>query len=101
MITVDIKALLTRMNNLCTATLQNAAGLCVSRTHYEVTVEHFLAKLLEDPRSDVPLILHAFGLDTGRVQKALEETLEDFKTGNAGKPVFSLAPRSSASAAFS
>jgi type VI secretion system protein VasG len=89
MITVDIKALLTRMNNLCTLTLQNAAGLCVSRTHYEVSVEHFLVKLLEDPRSDVPLILQRFGLDSGRVQKALEEALEDFKTGNASKPVFS------------
>ena len=89
MITVDIKSLLTRMNNLCTATLQNAAGLCVSRTHYEVSVEHFLLKLLEDARSDVPLILHRFGLDAGRLQKALEEALEDFKTGNAGKPVFS------------
>ena len=89
MITVDIKSLLTRLNNLCTVTLQNAAGLCVSRTHYEVSVEHFLLKLLEDPRSDVPLILHRFGLDAGRLQKALEESLEDFKTGNAGKPVFS------------
>ena len=31
-----------------------------SRTHYEVTVEHFLVKALEDPQSDLPLILQAF-----------------------------------------
>jgi type VI secretion system protein VasG len=89
MITVDIKALLTRLNPFCTNALQNAAGLCVARTHYEVTVEHFLAKILEEPQSDWPIIFRQFDLDPGRVMKALEETLEDFKTGNAARPAFS------------
>ncbi len=48
-----------------------------------------LAKLLEDPQSDVPLILRHFDIDAGRVQKAVEQSLEEFKTGNAAKPVFS------------
>jgi type VI secretion system protein VasG len=52
-------------------------------------VEHFLAKLLEDPQSDLPLIFRQFDLDPGRVQKAIEETVEEFRTGNAAKPVFS------------
>ncbi|HUT63695.1 MAG TPA: type VI secretion system ATPase TssH [Anaerolineae bacterium] len=89
MITVDMKGLITRLNNYCTNALQSAAGLCVTRTHYEVTVEHFIMKLLEDNRSDCPLIFQHFDLDTGRVQKSLEATLEEFKTGNASKPVFS------------
>ena len=89
MVTVDIKSLLLHLNSFCTNALQNAAGLCVSRTHYEITVEHLFAKLLEDSRSDLPLIFRRFDLDPGRVQKALEETLEEFKTGNASKPVFS------------
>jgi len=89
MIAVDIKSLLLHMNAFCTNALQNAAGLCVSRTHYEITVEHFIAKLLEEPRSDWPLILPKFGLEVGRLQKALEQSLEDYKTGNAAKPVFS------------
>jgi type VI secretion system protein VasG len=48
-----------------------------------------LAKLLEDPQSDMPLILRHFDIDAGRVQKAVEQSLEEFKTGNAAKPVFS------------
>jgi type VI secretion system protein VasG len=89
MITVDIKSLLIHLNPFCTNGLQSAAGLCVSRTHYEVTVEHFLVKFLDEPQSDLPLIFRQFDMDPGRVKKALEETLEEFKTGNAAKPVFS------------
>ncbi len=89
MISVDIKSLLGRLNSHCTRSLEAAAGLCVSRTHYEVTVEHLLAKLLEDTQSDIPLILRHFDIDSSRVQKALDQTLEDFRTGNAAKPVFS------------
>ena len=89
MITVDIKTLLNRLNPYCTRALEGAAGLCVSRTHYEVTVEHLFAKLLEEAQSDVPLILRQFELDTGRVKKAVDQTIEEFRTGNAAKPVFS------------
>jgi type VI secretion system protein VasG len=89
MISVDIKSLLGRLNPYCTRSLEAAAGLCVSRTHYEVAVEHMLAKLLEDPQSDIPLILRHFDIDGGRAQKAVEQSLEEFKTGNAAKPVFS------------
>ena len=89
MVTVDIKSLLLRLNTFCTNAMQSAAGMCVSRNNYEITVEHLLVKLLDDPRSDVSLILQKFGLDSGRLQKLLETALEDYRTGNAGKPVFS------------
>ncbi len=89
MLTVDIKSLLRRMNQYCTGCLEGAAGLCVSRTHYEVTVEHFLVKLLENPQADLSLILRHFEIDPGRLEKALAQNLEEFKTGNAAKPVFS------------
>ncbi len=89
MITVDIKGLLTRLNPFCTGKLQDAAGLCVARTHYEVTVEHFVLKILDDQASDWPLIFRQYDVDPGRVQKLLEETLEGFATGNAARPAFS------------
>jgi type VI secretion system protein VasG len=89
MITVDIKTLLGRLNPFCTRALEGAAGLCVSRTHYEVTVEHVFAKILEEPQSDVSLILRNFDIDPGNVGKVLGQTIEEFRTGNAGKPVFS------------
>jgi len=89
MVTVNMKSLILRLNNYCTNALQSAAGLCVSITHYEITVEHFLLKLLEDNRSDCPLLFQQFDLDVGRVQKSLDGVLEEYKTGNAAKPVFS------------
>jgi type VI secretion system protein VasG len=89
MITVDIKSLLERLNSYCTRCLEGAAGHCVSRTHYEVTVEHVISKLLEEVQSDLPLILRQFDIDPGRLRKAIDQSLEEFKTGNAAKPVFS------------
>ncbi|MDD2273406.1 MAG: type VI secretion system ATPase TssH [Desulfuromonadaceae bacterium] len=89
MLTVDIKSLLNRLTPHCTRALEGAAGLCVSRTHYEVTVEHLLAKLLEEPGGDLPLILRHFDIDTATVLRGLEQTIERLHTGNGGKPVFS------------
>ena len=89
MISVDIKSLLARLNPYCTRSLEAAAGLCVSRTHYEVTVEHMVAKLLEDLQADIPLMLRHFEIEPGRLAQSLDRTLEEFQTGNAAKPVFS------------
>ncbi|NOX34520.1 MAG: type VI secretion system ATPase TssH [Deltaproteobacteria bacterium] len=89
MVNVDTKSLLLHLNDFCTNTLQAGAGLCVSRTHYEVSVEHFLLKLLEDSRSDLSMIFQQFEIESGYVRKKIEAAIEDFKTGNSGKPVFS------------
>ena len=89
MLTVDIKSLLMRLNDYSAAAMQAAAGLCVSRTHYEITIEHFIAKLFDNPNSDWPLAFARLKIDAAKVVRAIEATLEDFKTGNAAKPVFS------------
>lgn len=86
---VDFKPLVDRLNPTCRDALENAAGLCLNRTHYEITIEHMLVRLVEDPRSDVQLILKQAGIDPGRVLRALEQTLESFKSGNSGRPQFS------------
>lgn len=89
MVTVDTKSLLLHLNDFCTNILQAGAGLCVSRTHYEVSVEHFLLKLLEDSRSDMSMICGQFEIEPGLLQKKISAAIEEFKTGNSGKPVFS------------
>jgi len=89
MLTVDIKSLLMRLNDYSAAAMQSAAGLCVSRTHYEITIEHLIAKLFDNPNSDWPLAFSRLGADTAKVLRAVEATTEEFRTGNAGKPVFS------------
>jgi type VI secretion system protein VasG len=89
MITVDLKALLNRLNGYCKRSLEAAAGLCVSRGNYEVTIEHLLLKLVEDPGYDFQCILRHFEIDASRVQKALQHAVEQAKMGNSGRPVFS------------
>lgn len=86
---VEFKPLVNRLNTSSMLALENAAGTCLSRTHYEITVEHLVARLLEDPQGDVQLILKQAGIDPGRVSRALDQTIESFKTGNGGKPQFS------------
>jgi type VI secretion system protein VasG len=81
--------LIRRLNRFCTQSLESAAGLCLSRTHYEVAIEHMLVKLLDDSTADTPVILTHFEIEPARARKALQRALEDFKSGNAAKPVFS------------
>ncbi|MBL8723410.1 MAG: type VI secretion system ATPase TssH [Planctomycetes bacterium] len=89
MVDVDVKAVVSRLNPTCRKALERAAGASVSRQHYEVTVEHLLAALAEDPYSDVQSILRHFGIDPGRVQRGLVAVLDRLRSGNQGRPVFS------------
>lgn len=86
---VDRRLLIRRLNPFCARSLEAAAGLCLSRTHYEVTVEHVMLKLLDDPGADMHAILTHFGVEPGSLQKALQSALEEFRPGNTSKPVFS------------
>lgn len=89
MLSVDLKSLIGHLNVFCTTALESAAGMCVTRTHYEVTVEHFFAKLAEQPVGDFAQILQKFDMDIGRITKAIDADLEQFPTGHQGKPTFS------------
>ena len=44
---VNLKSLIGKLNDTTRGALEGAAGLCLSRTHYDVEVEHFLMKLLD------------------------------------------------------
>jgi len=89
MLNVEIKPLLKRLNPFCTRALEGAAGLCVSRSHYEVTVEHMTSRLLDEIGADWSLILKQFGINSTSLRKNLDRTLEEMRSGNAGKPTFS------------
>ena len=50
---VNLRSLIGKLNDTTRNALEAAAGLCLSRTHYDVEVEHYLLKLhaliLHDP----------------------------------------------------
>jgi len=89
MLQLDPAAIIRTLNRHCTQALEASAGVCVSRGHYEVTVEHLLSQLLVDPNADLYLILRHYGVDQGKVEAALQRHLEAQRSGNAGRPVLS------------
>ena len=47
----SLKVLVNKLNDTCRNSLEAAAGMCLSRTNYNVEIEHWLIKLLRS-RSD-------------------------------------------------
>src|SRR5258707_11949254 len=81
-----LKTLVGKLNPVCKRALEAAAGLCLSRTNYNVEIEHYLLKLLEAGESDLPRILKHYEVDPGVTQRELTRTLDKLKTGNARAP---------------
>lgn len=88
---VSLKALIGKMNDTCRKALEAAAGLCLTRTHYDVDIEHLFLKLVEMPDTDLQRLLRHYEIDQARLARDLTNALERFKTGNARTPA--LAPR--------
>ncbi|HEX3203642.1 MAG TPA: Clp protease N-terminal domain-containing protein, partial [Nitrospiraceae bacterium] len=86
---VNLKALIGKLNDTARNALEAAAGLCLTRTHYDVDIEHLFIKLLEAPDSDLHRILKQNGVDQSRLLRDLTRTLERLKTGNARTPTLS------------
>ncbi len=89
MLTRDLRKLLEKLDAHLTQALEAAVGLCVARAHYEVTVEHLVAKLLEPGTGDVARVLRHFGVDEARLRDAVHRRLETFRSGNAARPMLS------------
>src|SRR5882757_3199644 len=85
----NVRSLIARLNDATRSALESAAGLCLSRTHYDIEIEHLLMKVLDAPGTDVPIILKQFGIDKSRVAADLTRSLDRLKTGNARTPSIS------------
>ncbi|MBL8232386.1 MAG: type VI secretion system ATPase TssH [Bryobacterales bacterium] len=86
---VNLKSLIGKLNDVTRNSLEGAAGLCLSRTHYDIEIEHYLLKLLDYQDSDVSKILHQYGVDPSRLTSELSRSLDKLKTGNARTPAIS------------
>jgi len=87
--TVNLKHLIAKLNPVTRNALESAAGLCLSRTHYDVEVEHYLMKLLDVADSDLTFILKHYGIDRSRLAGELTRSLDRLKSGNARTPALS------------
>lgn len=89
MINIDLKSLVGRLNEPCRIALEGAAGLCVSRTHYNVEIEHWLLKILEIRDSDLQEILEKFDVNLGKFTQEINKELDGIKNGNSRAPSLS------------
>ena len=89
MIDISLTALVERLEPTCRSALVGATGECVTRTHYEVAVEHALLAMLESPDDELRAIVDAFEIDWARLRLSLRRNLEGRARGNTGRPVFS------------
>jgi len=86
---INLKAMIGKLNDTTRRTLEASAGLCVARTHYDIEIEHFLLKLLDESDNDLAAILKQFAVDRSRLTAELERSLDQLKSGNARSPAFS------------
>ena len=89
MASINLKSLIGKLNSTCTRTLEGAAGLCLSRSNYNVEVAHWFLKLLEGSQTDIHAILKAFGVDVSRLTADLMKAVDRLKTGNSSQPLLS------------
>jgi len=85
----NLKGLIGKLNNTTRTTLEAAAGFCLARTHYDVEIEHYLAKLLDVTDSDLSRILKNFGVNKSHLTSDISRSLDKLKSGNARTPAFS------------
>lgn len=83
---VNLKSLIGRLNDTCREALEGAAGLCLSRTNYDVEIEHILAKLLEADNTDLHRICSHYEVSVDRLAKDVNDALGRLKSGNSRTP---------------
>src|SRR5271165_2072396 len=86
---LNLKSLIGKLNDTTRSALEAAAGLCLSRTHYDIEIEHYLMKLLDVADSDFSQITQHFGVDKSRFAAELTRNLDKLKSGNARTPALS------------
>jgi type VI secretion system protein VasG len=86
---VNLRSLIGKLNDTTRNAVEAAAGLCLSRTHYDVEIEHYLMKLLDSTDCDFAAILKHFEVDKSRLAAELTRSLDKLKSGNARNPALS------------
>ena len=87
--TINLRGLIGKLNASTRNALEAAAGLCLSRTHYDVEIEHFLLKALDASDGDLAFILKHYGVNRSRLTADLTKSLDKLKSGNARTPALS------------
>ena len=86
---LELKNLVEKLNPCCKKSLEAAAALCVQKTNYNVELEHFIYRLLQQPDCDIDLLLKYYEIDKDSVQQHLLTAINKFKNGCTAAPTLS------------
>src|SRR5262245_56047860 len=86
---LNLKSLAGKLNDVCKAALGKAAGLSQSRSNFNVELEHWLLKLLEPADSDLVRVIKHYELNINQVQRELTKAVDALKTGSGRLPELS------------
>ena len=86
---VEPKSIIKRLTRTCTTAVESAVVQCVNQRQYEVTVEHVLVALLDNPDSDVAFMAMHYDLDPAGLKTTMQKSIDSLRTGNSGRPNFS------------
>ncbi|MGO9259662.1 MAG: type VI secretion system ATPase TssH [Bryobacteraceae bacterium] len=85
----NLRSLIGKLNDPTRNALEAAAGLCLSRTHYDIEIEHVLLKMLDASDGDLAYIARHYEIDKSRLAAELTRSIDKFKSGNARTPALS------------
>lgn len=83
---VDLKSVFKKFNTAVHRAMETAMANCVTRTNYDIEIEHLFLALLSEANNDFSLICKYFGIDTAKAEAELNRVIDDFKTGSARRP---------------
>ncbi len=83
---IDANRLHERLNPACVNAFQQGFGLCMTRTHFSFTPEHWLIHLIAIENGDIGLLLKFFELDPADLARAVAQRLSRLNTGNGNPP---------------
>lgn len=89
MIRIELPTLMARLNDPMRHALEEASSLVISQAGAEVSVPHLLFKLMDNPFSDVRLVLKQASLQVDGLKAALADGFELRNAQDGQYPVFS------------
>jgi type VI secretion system protein VasG len=88
-IRVELPTLISKLNGQTKLALEQAASVCISRQNPEVTFEHLLFCLLENPLSDVRVLIKQAGMDHDVIKQKIGDAMARSAEGHNTYPAFS------------
>ncbi|MBJ9955236.1 MULTISPECIES: type VI secretion system ATPase TssH [unclassified Acinetobacter] len=85
----DLKVLIKKLSASSRTALEQSANLCVNHQNFEIEIEHFFVKLLEQHGNDLEILLNKCKISKDALLSDLLECISQLPKGNTRTPIFS------------